>query len=82
MIPIPGNPPSLLDPPTGCSFHPRCVHVHEGARRPVPDRASRAGPRSRGAVSHLKRCHLVDPEAIYETEVLPEIAPDLAEGRR
>ena len=28
---------------------------------------------------HLKRCHLVDPEEIYEPEVLPEIAPDLAE---
>ena len=26
LIPIPGNPPSLLSPPTGCAFHPRCVH--------------------------------------------------------
>ena len=24
LIPIPGTPPSLLNPPTGCSFHPRC----------------------------------------------------------
>ncbi len=29
MIPITGNPPSLLDPPPGCSFHPRCAHVHK-----------------------------------------------------
>ena len=26
LIPIPGNPPSLLNPPTGCAFHPRCIH--------------------------------------------------------
>ena len=25
---------------------------------------------------HLKRCHLADPEAIYRTAVLPQIAPD------
>ncbi len=27
LIPIPGTPPSLLNPPTGCAFHPRCTHV-------------------------------------------------------
>ena len=26
LIPIPGTPPSLLNPPTGCAFHPRCTH--------------------------------------------------------
>ncbi|MEO3975953.1 ABC transporter ATP-binding protein [Streptomyces sp. CAU 1734] len=24
LVPIPGSPPSLLNPPTGCAFHPRC----------------------------------------------------------
>ena len=78
MIPIPGNPPSLLSPPSGCPFHPRCVHTPEGARRPVPDRAARAraGSTGRGTPQAVPPA---DPESIYETEVLPEIAPDLAE---
>ncbi|MFL4906828.1 ABC transporter ATP-binding protein [Streptomyces sp. MMS24-I2-30] len=25
LTPIPGSPPSLLNPPTGCRFHPRCA---------------------------------------------------------
>ena len=78
LIPIPGNPPSLLNPPTGCPFHPRCLHKDK-----VPGDLCRAElppfvPGNRGP-NHLKRCHLPDPEVIYQTEVLPEIAPDLVE---
>ncbi|MFF4832029.1 ABC transporter ATP-binding protein [Streptomyces sp. NPDC001315] len=29
LTPIPGSPPSLLNPPTGCPFHPRCVFRSE-----------------------------------------------------
>ena len=31
--PIPGNPPSLLNPPPGCVFHPRCPY-----RKPICDK--------------------------------------------
>ncbi|MEU3819504.1 ABC transporter ATP-binding protein [Streptomyces sp. NPDC030392] len=27
LLPIPGTPPSLLNPPSGCPFNPRCEHV-------------------------------------------------------
>ncbi len=33
---IPGLPPSLLNPPAGCVFHPRCPQVFERCSREVP----------------------------------------------
>jgi oligopeptide/dipeptide ABC transporter ATP-binding protein len=29
LIPIPGTPPSLIHPPSGCRFHPRCKFAEE-----------------------------------------------------
>ena len=80
LVPIPGNPPSLLSPPSGCHFHPRCTH-----RDKVPGDLCRTvspelTPGTRGE-GHVKRCHLANPDVVYEREVLPEIAPDLVEGR-
>jgi peptide/nickel transport system ATP-binding protein len=34
---IPGQPPSLLRPPRGCRFHPRCPYVMEVCRQKVPE---------------------------------------------
>ncbi len=80
LVPIPGNPPSLLSPPSGCPFHPRCPH-----RDKVPGDLCRTtrpellpGGRREG---HLKACHLADPDEIFRTEVLVEIAPELAQER-
>jgi peptide/nickel transport system ATP-binding protein len=36
LVPIDGAPPSMLDRPTGCSFHPRCPHVRDAHRRIDP----------------------------------------------
>jgi peptide/nickel transport system ATP-binding protein len=27
LVPIPGTPPSLISPPSGCHFHPRCPYA-------------------------------------------------------
>jgi peptide/nickel transport system ATP-binding protein len=73
LIPIPGNPPSLLSPPSGCAFHPRCRYTDR-----VPgDRCSTQLPEllADSDPSHLKRCHLSDPDGVFEREVLPLIAP-------
>ena len=37
LIPIPGLPPSLINLPSGCSFHPRCPYVRERHRRVEPE---------------------------------------------
>ncbi len=35
-IVLPGEPPSPLNPPTGCAFHPRCPFAVEKCRQSVP----------------------------------------------
>jgi peptide/nickel transport system ATP-binding protein len=34
---LPGEPPDLLDPPSGCRFHPRCPFATEECARIVPE---------------------------------------------
>jgi peptide/nickel transport system ATP-binding protein len=36
LVPIPGRPPSLIDLPGGCSFHPRCPYVQPRHREQQP----------------------------------------------
>jgi len=63
LVPIPGRPPSLIAPPSGCRFHPRCPYVRERHRHvdpslePVP-----------GAPAHRVACLLSEAErcAIWE----------------
>jgi len=78
LIPVPGAPPSLLNPPSGCAFHPRCVHRNKVAGDLCFTELPELTP-ARSGGNHIKRCHLINPDEVYRTEVLPEIAPDLVE---
>ena len=51
---IPGQPPSLLAPPAGCRFAPRCAYAFDKCHEP-PALEARAGG------NHLDRCWL-DPQ--------------------
>ena len=45
---IPGLPPSLLNPPGGCPFHPRCPAVIEHCRTVLPGLEPASSPRQEG----------------------------------
>jgi peptide/nickel transport system ATP-binding protein len=56
---IPGSPPDLADPPTGCRFHPRCPHC-DPARPALHARQTGERPRLlEVAPAHRVACHLV-----------------------
>jgi peptide/nickel transport system ATP-binding protein/oligopeptide transport system ATP-binding protein len=53
LVQIPGQPPSLLAPPKGCRFHPRCPHSFGRCRQEDP----RLMPLT-GSDNHLQACFL------------------------
>jgi peptide/nickel transport system ATP-binding protein len=53
LQPIPGNPPSLLKPPSGCPFRPRCSYAIDLCAQESP-------PVVQISEGHASRCHRVD----------------------
>jgi oligopeptide/dipeptide ABC transporter ATP-binding protein len=70
---IPGTPPSLMRPPAGCHFRPRCPHAFERCTQVPPLAASVAD-----APGHLDRCWL-DPEEKARRRLVDARARDGAE---
>ena len=56
MSSIPGSPPDLLDPPSGCKFHPRCSYAMNICKTEEPTL------QSAGKKEHLVACHLYSSE--------------------
>ncbi|MGY5881420.1 MAG: ABC transporter ATP-binding protein [Candidatus Thorarchaeota archaeon] len=52
LISIEGTPPDLINPPSGCKFHPRCTNADEKCRTEVPIR-EKIEERERGFIE----CH-------------------------
>ncbi len=55
-IELQGEPPSPMDPPTGCSFHPRCPVAGEECRKVVPPLERKTGL----SPLHFVACHYPD----------------------
>ena len=66
---IPGITPSLLTPPPGCAFHPRCPKAFDRCMVEVPELTGGAGD-ARGE-GHQQACHLyTEAEVPSEKQVL------------
>ncbi len=58
LVPIDGQPPNLLRPPSGCAFAPRCAYRMPSCDEPVPLYDFGAG--------HVARCFLYDEKTAGE----------------
>ena len=67
LVQIPGQPPSLLTPPRGCRFHPRCPYVMSVCRSEEPQLVNVPG-----IDDHLQACHLDEDTKRREAEKLLE----------
>ena len=73
LVQIPGQPPSLLNPPRGCRFHPRCPYVMDVCRQKVPE----LGPVS-NEPGHVQACFL--DEATKDREAAKLLTGTMAEA--
>jgi peptide/nickel transport system ATP-binding protein len=69
LNPVKGAPPSLINLPSGCAFHPRCPYAGRNG-----DRSFRDVPELRGGV-HQVACHLPpeDRKKIFQQDVAPNL---------
>ena len=56
LMPIPGSPPDMTNPPKGCPFAPRCPYARNICNMEQPE-LIQVGER------HFSRCHLQRPDA-------------------
>jgi peptide/nickel transport system ATP-binding protein len=73
LLPIAGTPPSLINVPPGCPFHPRCVfeeNTHGLAREERPDLVDNGAGRR-----HLVACHMppAQRQQIWRDEIRPRL---------
>jgi peptide/nickel transport system ATP-binding protein len=71
LVPIPGTPPSLINVPAGCAFHPRCGY----ADRAGPATSTEVPEMVEADAGHLVACHLPHPlrQEIWQTDLVPKL---------
>jgi peptide/nickel transport system ATP-binding protein len=71
LVPIKGTPPSLINVPSGCPFHPRCAYSDQtdgASEADVPQLRDIGG-------GHQVSCHLTTEQRaqIWETDIKPKL---------
>ena len=66
LRPIAGHPPSLVNRPSGCAFHPRC----EFRRLPEPCATEVPAARPMENAEHLSACHFAHELKDVDVETL------------
>jgi peptide/nickel transport system ATP-binding protein len=71
LIPVVGTPPSLINVPSGCAFHPRCPYRDRNGERSRTD----VPVMTESNPGHLVACHLPPGERqrIFAEEVKPRL---------
>jgi oligopeptide transport system ATP-binding protein len=64
LLPIEGQPPSLIDVPTGCSFHPRCPYAKDICKVETPELRDIDG-------GHLGACHFIGEPGFKRGQARP-----------
>jgi peptide/nickel transport system ATP-binding protein len=72
LLPIPGNPPSMINVPSGCAFHPRCGFVSDVGGSTCSQEVPLLVNAQPG---HLVRCHLphTTRQAIFADRIAPHL---------
>ncbi len=63
-----GEPPSLINPPSGCRFHPRCPFAMPVCREQVP-------PRKEWSNGHWTQCFLYQQTGRLSDPLIPQDSP-------
>ncbi|MFD8867328.1 ABC transporter ATP-binding protein [Streptomyces sp. NPDC059590] len=77
LIPVKGSPPSLINVPSGCAFHPRCPYADVPkdniTRTERPDLRELRGKDAGGG--HFSACHMTQEERtrIWTEEIAPKL---------
>jgi oligopeptide/dipeptide ABC transporter ATP-binding protein len=62
LVPIPGSPPSLVSPPEGCRFHPRCKFAEEDCQVIEPPLKLLGGGRATACLHHERTIEALEAE--------------------